>query len=229
MLSVLAIIPARGGSKGLARKNVLPFAGRPLIAHTVSHALGSRRVTRTVVSTDDAEITRAARAAGAEVVSRPPALATDTSPSEGAISHVLDALCEGEGYLPDLVVFLQATSPLRDAGDIDGAVELLLRDEADSVLSVCASHDFLWTREGSHARPLNYDPARRPRRQEMMPQFRENGSIYVFRTVGYLKHRCRLFGRVGMFEQPGRLGFQIDTEEDFAFLESMAHPLSLAA
>ncbi|MBL9000697.1 MAG: acylneuraminate cytidylyltransferase family protein [Phycisphaerae bacterium] len=229
MLNVLAIIPARGGSKGLPRKNVLPLAGRPLIAHTIGHALTSRRVTRTVVSTDDAEIELVSRAAGAEVVHRPPALATDASPSEGAVSHVLDALCESEGYLPDLVVFLQATSPLREAGDIDGAIHLLLREEADSVLSVCASHDFLWTNDGRGARPLNYDPARRPRRQEMQPQFRENGSIYVFRTVGYLKHRCRLFGKVGLFVQTARHGMQVDTETDFAFIESFAHVPLLAA
>lgn len=229
MLEILAIIPARGGSKGLPRKNLRPFAGRPLITHSISHALASRRVTRTVVSTDDAEIARVSRAAGAEVISRPPVLATDTAPSEGAISHVLDALCESEGYLPDLVVFLQATSPLRDAGDIDGAIDRLMQEEADSALSVCPSHDFMWSRENSIARPLNYDPSRRPRRQDMAPQFRENGSIYVFRTVGYLKHRCRLFGKVALFEQPLRSSLQIDTLEDLQVLESFVAPHAIAA
>ncbi len=99
-MEILAIIPARGGSKGIPRKNVLPLAGKPLIAHNIAAALASHLVTRVVVSTDDAEIAAVARDHGAEVVMRPDALAGDVARSEDALLHVLDTLEEAEGYRP---------------------------------------------------------------------------------------------------------------------------------
>jgi len=224
---VLAIIPARGGSKGVPRKNVRLLTGRPLICHSISHALRSGLVTRTVVSTDDAEIAEVSRRAGAEVVQRPALLSADSSPSEPALLHVLDTLRQQEGYRPELVVFLQATSPIRADDAIDEAIRQLGREQADSLVSVCASHDFLWTNGATGGEPVNYDPARRPRRQDMKPQFRENGSIYVMRAAGLQQHGCRIFGRVALFEQPMLHGFQIDTPEDFRLCETV-HEIALA-
>ncbi len=217
----LAIIPARGGSKGVVRKNLRVLAGRPLVAHSVGHALGARGVTRTVVSTDDAEIARVSRDAGAEVVERPAEIAGDGASSESALLHVLAELHRREGYSPETVVFLQATSPVRDAGDVDNALAQMKQEGADSLVSVCASHEFLWTlREGVGA-ALNYDPASRPRRQEMGSQFRENGSIYVMKGAGLVRHGCRLFGRIALYVMDQARSFQIDTEEDFAVVEAM--------
>ena len=122
---VLAIIPARGGSKGIPRKNVRPLLGRPLLAHSIEHARQAPSVTRVVVSTDDAEIAAVARRFGAEVVDRPAEISGDAASSESALLHVLDHLRDAEGYEPDLVVFLQATSPLRRPGDVQGAIETL--------------------------------------------------------------------------------------------------------
>ena len=170
MNEVLAIIPARGGSKGILRKNLRPFAGRPLVAHSIQHALKSSLVTRTVVSTDDDEIAALAASCGAGVVHRPPALSGDAASTESALLHALDVLALEEGYRPELVVLLQATSPIRESADIDGALRLLRETGADSLLSACPSHDFLWTTQGEAggggvwAQPLNYDPVRRPRR-----------------------------------------------------------------
>src|SRR3954467_12096692 len=113
MSGVLAIIPARGGSKGIPRKNVRPFLGKPLLAHTIEHARLAPSVTRVVVSTDDAEIAAIAGRHGAEVVTRPADISGDVAGSEAALRHVLDHLEAAERYEPDLVVFLQATSPLR--------------------------------------------------------------------------------------------------------------------
>jgi CMP-N,N'-diacetyllegionaminic acid synthase len=130
-VDVLALIPARGGSKGIPRKNLAPLAGRPLLAWTVDAALGSRAVTRTVVSTEDDEIAAAARELGAEVLARPPELAADETPMQPVIVHALDEL-----EAPEVLVLLQPTSPLRRAEHVDEAVDLLLATGADSVVSV---------------------------------------------------------------------------------------------
>lgn len=220
MSDVVAIIPARGGSKGVPRKNVRAFAGRPLIVHSIEQARCAACVSRTVVSTDDAEIAGAARDAGAEVVVRPAGISGDQAPSEPALLHALDALARG-GFRPGVVVFLQATSPVRDSADIDAAVALLRERGADCVVSATPSHDFLWSESGGVASPLNYDPARRPRRQEMPPQFRENGSIYVMRAEGFRKAECRVFGRAAVYPMPAIKSFQIDSPEDFGLVEAM--------
>ncbi|MCW3062660.1 MAG: hypothetical protein JWQ02_4481, partial [Capsulimonas sp.] len=110
-MNVCAIIPARGGSKGLPRKNVTPIAGVPLIARTVNAAKAAALVTRVVVSTDDREIETIARAAGADIITRPASLSTDTSSSESALLHCIETLHSEENYLPVLIVFLQASSP----------------------------------------------------------------------------------------------------------------------
>jgi CMP-N,N'-diacetyllegionaminic acid synthase len=130
-VDVVALIPARGGSKGIPRKNLAPLGGRPLLAWTIEAALGSRAVTRTVVSTEDGEIAAAARELGAEVLVRPPELAADDTPMQPVIAH---ALAELPGH--DVLVLLQPTSPLRRAEDVDEAVDLLLATGADSVVSV---------------------------------------------------------------------------------------------
>jgi CMP-N-acetylneuraminic acid synthetase len=130
-VDVLALIPARGGSKGIPRKNLAPLGGRPLLTWTVEAALGSRAVTRTVVSTEDDEIAAAARELGAEMLARPPALAADDTPMQPVIAHALDEL-----EAPEVLVLLQPTSPLRRAEHVDEAVDLLLASGADSVVSV---------------------------------------------------------------------------------------------
>jgi CMP-N,N'-diacetyllegionaminic acid synthase len=130
-VEVVALIPARGGSRGIPRKNLAVVAGRPLLAWAVDAARGSERVTRTVVSTDDAEIAAAARELGAEVLARPPELAADETPMAGVIAH---ALVELPGA--DVLVLLQPTSPLRRARHVDEAVDLLVSSGADSVVSV---------------------------------------------------------------------------------------------
>lgn len=226
---VLAIIPARGGSKGVPRKNLRALCGRPLVVHSIEHALKARGVNRTVVSTDDEEIARVSREAGAEVIERPANLAGDKATSESALLHALGVVEARDGYVPTTVVFLQATSPVRDADDVDAALGTLISQRADSLVSVCRSHDFLWTRRGKTGVPTNYKPSKRPRRQDMAPQFRENGSIYIMKAAGLRKHRCRLFGRIALYEMDQARSFQVDTEEDFALIEAMMQRDSRAA
>ncbi len=211
---IVAIIPARGGSKRVPGKNLRDFRGLPLIAHSIQDALLSKQVTRTIVSTDDDAIVSVSLEYGAEVVRRPPSLASDTATSESALLHVLDELKAKDGYEPELVVFLQCTSPGRDPEDIDGAVATLRDSGADSVLSVCRFDKYIWVGGETSAKPLNYDYRRRWRDQDFPPQFMENGSIYVSSLRVLRGEKNRLGGKIALFEMPKEKSFQIDHEED---------------
>jgi CMP-N-acetylneuraminic acid synthetase len=137
-MAIVAIIPARGGSRGLPGKHLLLLAGEPMIAHTVRAALAARRVDRVLVSTDDEAIARAARRAGAEVpFLRPAELAADDTPTLPVIRHAVEWL-EAAGERVEVVVTLQPTSPLRDAAEIDAVLTLLERTGADSAVSVAS-------------------------------------------------------------------------------------------
>lgn len=218
---VLSIIPARGGSRRLPGKNLLPVAGKPLLVHTVDHALGAARIDRVVVSTDDPAIAGTARHAGAEVVDRPAELAVDTAPSEAALLHVLDVLEAREGYRPELVVFLQATAPVRTAADVDRAVDRLRDEGADSLLSVVESRRFLWRLEGGRPAPLNYDPRERPRTQDRRPEYHENGSIYVMKTEVLRETGNRLGGRITLHPMAEECFVDVDGPLDLALAEAV--------
>lgn len=216
---VLVVIPARGGSKGIPRKNVLLVAGHPLITHTIAQARASKCVTRIVVSTDDEEITQISMGAGADVILRPQEISGDMSTSESAISHVLDYLHSSEGYVPELVVFMQCTSPVRRSNDIDRAIETLRAEHADSLLSVSPSHKFLWARAKGDVTSLNYDFRKRPRRQDMPKQYVENGSIYVFKTEMFRLTGNRLGGKIALHIMDEEAAWDIDTPFDMKIAE----------
>ena len=181
----LAIIPARGGSKGLPRKNLLRLSGKPLIAHTIEAARVARSLQRIVVSTESPEIAEVGRQYGAEVpFLRPAELAGDETPTLPVLQHVLAQLEATEGCTPDIVVLLQPTSPLRRAEDIDRAVDLLERSGADSVVSLCAAeHHPAWMRrlEGDRVLPFLENGPEYTRRQDMPPVYRLNGAVYITR------------------------------------------------
>jgi CMP-N,N'-diacetyllegionaminic acid synthase len=156
---ILAIVPARGGSKGIPRKNVIPVGGRPLIAHSIEQARTSRLVTRTIVSTDDAEIADVARAHGAEVpFMRPAQYAQDLSLDIDVFTHALQWLADHEGYRPELVVHLRPTGPVRRVELIDQAIALMLEHpEADALRSVSAPIQTpykMWRIDGGYLHPL---------------------------------------------------------------------------
>ena len=219
--TIVCIVPARGGSKGVPKKNLRLLAGILLLVHTLHHARAAARIGRIVVSTDDQEIATVARREGADVVVRPPELSTDEASSESAIAHALAVLAR-ERYVPDIVVFLQCTSPFRTPGDIDAAVQPVLAGEADSVLSVVPFHGLVWQRDDDGgSQPVNFDPARRPRRQEMAPRFVENGSIYVFTRELFERSGVRLGGRVRLHVMHGAAGLDIDSELDLQIAEAL--------
>ena len=215
---VLGIIPARGGSKGLPRKNVLPLCGKPLIAWTIEAALNASELTRVVVTTDDDEIAAVAHSCGAEIIMRPADLAADASPTEPALLHALDTLQAAEGYAPDAVALLQCTSPLRGSDIVDAGIELLFASNADAVLTVCPiQHWYLagTIAEDGEYRP-EYDYQNRPFSQNMPHRYRENGALYVTRTALLRAEKNRLGGRVQALVMDIARSVDIDSPEDFA-------------
>ncbi|MGD2079742.1 MAG: acylneuraminate cytidylyltransferase family protein [Nitrospirota bacterium] len=219
---MLALIPARQGSKRLPGKNVLPLAGRPLIAHTIGHALFSSTVNRVVVSTDGDEIAEVSARYGAEVIRRPAEMATDEASSLPALKHALEWLERSDGYVPDAVVFLQCTSPVRRAGDIDGAVRAFASGDADCVFSACRFKDYIWRVEKGGVDSVNFDYRNEWWRGQDFPlQYRSNGSIFVYRTEELKKAGSIFFGKLAIYEMDYLSSFQVDTPEDFDLCRSI--------
>ena len=220
---VLAIIPARGGSRSIPRKNLADLGGIPLIAWTIGAAQGARSVDRVVVSTDDPEIANVSRQWGAEVVERPAEISGDEASSESALEHVLETMRQERGYRPSLVVFLQPTSPFRAPDDIDLAVECLRDGNADSAFSARAVEGFVWRSEDCEPVPLTYDSRRRPRRQDLRGRvLEENGSIYVFKPSVLDETGSRLGGKIAVHVMAAEYSFQIDTPGDLEFMRKLA-------
>lgn len=216
---IVAMIPARGGSKGIPGKNIVQLAGKPLIAYTVEQAVASARVGRVIVSTDSEEIAAAAEQYGASVVFRPAEISGDEATSESALKHCLDRLESREAFVPELVVFLQATSPLRTTGDIDAAIATLERDEADSLFSACPQGAFVWRHMPTGFEPLSYDPRSRPRRQEAPIDVAENGSIYVFKPWVLKELGCRIGGRISVYMMSVLDSLQVDEIDDLPIVD----------
>lgn len=222
MSEVVAIIPARGGSKGVPRKNLRRVGGVPLVARAIAAAGRSGAVDRIVVSTDDDEIAAVAREWGADVVERPADLAGDTASSESAVLHVLGVLAQ-RGVDVSVVAFLQATSPFIDAPALAAAVRLVGSDRFDSVFAAIETYGFLWRRdESSGAVAINHDAAHRPRRQDREPHHLETGAFYVFGAAGFEASAHRFFGRIGVVEVPERTALEIDTLSELENARALA-------
>jgi N-acylneuraminate cytidylyltransferase len=219
---VVAIIPARGGSTGVPRKNVLPVGGVPLVARAVAAARAAERVDEVVVTTDDDEIARVAAEAGATIVRRPAELAGATASSESALLHALDDL-ERRGIPASTIVFLQATSPFIAPAGIDEAVDLVTSGEVDCAFSAYETYGFLWGRgEDAQAHAINHDAAHRPRRQDRSPHYLETGAFYAFDAAGFRRAGHRFFGRIGIVEVPERSAIEIDEPAQLAVARAIA-------
>jgi N-acylneuraminate cytidylyltransferase len=221
-MSSLAIIPARGGSKSIPHKNIKSLCGKPLIAWTIEVALAAEAIDRVVVSTDDEEIARVSRNFGAEVVRRPAEIAGSLASSESALIHVLQRLQEDEGYRPEVVAFLQCTSPLTMPADIEGVIRLVTEGGYDSAVSMVPFHYFIW-REDDKGRMVgvNHVATRRLMRQERETEYLEVGAAYVMRASGLIEHEFRFFGRVGRYLLPAARAFEIDEPEDWSRAEML--------
>lgn len=217
-MNVIAIILARSGSKGIPKKNLVPFCGKPLIAWTIEQARKAKTIQAVYVSTDGVEIAQVAKEYGALVIKRPKELATDTSSSEEALLHALEKIQQDRKV--DIVVFLQCTSPLREPEDIDNAFKMFIEEKADSLFSVAVLEDFcIWKHQEGKLASITFDYKNRGMRQQREPYYLENGSIYIFKPEILCKCNNRLGGKMIMYEMPYWKSFEIDTWEDLEICE----------
>jgi YrbI family 3-deoxy-D-manno-octulosonate 8-phosphate phosphatase len=229
---VLAVIPARGGSKGVPAKNLTPVGGVPLVARAVRECRAARYVTDVVVSTDDRAIAAAARQAGAEVVLRPAAIAGDTATSEAAVLHAMESHEALHGAPVDVVLLVQCTSPFLVREDVDGVAGAVVDQGADTAVTVAPFHGFLWrdatdgTAGGGHG--VNHDKSFRPRRQDRPQDLLETGAAYAMDAAGFREHRHRFFGRTELVRTDPARVLEIDDPHDLARARALAPLLDAA-
>ena len=211
--NIVAIIPARAGSKGIENKNIIDFCGKPLIAWSIEQALTSKKIDDVFVSTDGKQIAEIAQQYGAKVIWRPAELASDTATSEDAIIHAVNLIKQQR--IIDVVVFLQATSPIRLQKDIDGAITTFFDNDLDSLFSMTILEDYCIWKETEHGlQSYTFDYNNRGRRQDREKLFLENGSIYIFKPDILMKCKNRLGGKIGMYEMPFERSYEIDSYQD---------------
>ncbi len=225
MSVVIAIIPARGGSKGIELKNMTLVGDRPLIAYTIERALESNEIQQVYVSTDHPTISSYAASLGTIVVTRPNEISGDHAQIEDAMSHMfenfaIDSDWAGAWTDDDLVVLLQPTSPLRRPHDIDGAIRHLRDGQFDSVFSATPIFPYVWmpagSGDGTMQRAFREHELPRLNRQDRQPMLQENGAIYVTRIPYFLAEHNRLSGHIGHYRMPPFTALEIDTEFDIA-------------
>ncbi|HEX6987968.1 MAG TPA: acylneuraminate cytidylyltransferase family protein [Bacillota bacterium] len=219
MLKVLAIIPARGGSRSIPRKNLALLDGKPLIAHTIAVARSVPEIDRIVVSTDSPDIAAAARRCGAETpFLRPAELARDDTPGIDPLIHAVQWLAQHEGYRPDYVLCLQPTSPLRNVGDIRQALRVAAERDAEAVVSVVpVKHHPYWTRRiEPDGRLVDFlpDNPEVARRQDLPPAYALNGAVYLMRYDILMQRRTWQTDRTYALVMPPERSIDIDTPLD---------------
>mgnify|MGYP003972424137 CR=1 FL=1 len=214
MTNIVAIIPARGGSKGLPNKNIIDFCGKPLIAWTIEQCLSSKYISDVWVSSDSQEILSVSEKYGAKTINRPSDISGDLASSESVWRHAIEVIPRNDNI--DLVFAPQVTSPLRETKDINNAIELFQKEKYDSMFSSCIAEDlFFWERSKSgELQSVNYDYLNRKRRQDVQEQVIENGSFYVFRPEILQKNNNRFGGKIGHFKMDFWKMFEIDNLED---------------
>ncbi|MEY3574941.1 MAG: hypothetical protein RLZZ88_84 [Actinomycetota bacterium] len=206
----ICLIPARGGSKGVNRKNLRTVGGVPLVARSIHAALASGVMSSVTVSTDDDEIAAISKEEGAAVLRRPAQFASDEATSESVIEHFLRENSIVTGHL----IMVQPTTPFLEAEDLVALAEL--RNSFDTALTVSSSHVFLWRSAVDRSLSgINHDAAIRQRRQDIdHEEFAENGGAYLMSIKGFYIHRHRFFGRIGYVAMPYDRSLEIDTEAD---------------
>jgi N-acylneuraminate cytidylyltransferase len=235
-MSTLAIVPARGGSVGLPGKNLQTVGGLPLVARAVRSARLAG-IARVVVSTDDDAIAATAQRAGAQVLARPPQIADGQASSESALLDVLDQLAASGAALPQVLVFLQATSPFIDADELARAVRRVEAGAADVVFSATESHAFHWAPAGGAwgvragpepeggrrlVEPVDHPPDHRPRRQDLGARWRETGAFYAMDAAGFRRAGYRFFGRVECAPVRPLTALEIDSPDDLLAARALA-------
>ncbi len=220
-MEIIAVIPARGGSKGVLKKNIRLLADKPLIHYTIHAAQHSRYIDHVIVSTDDDEITNVALKDGAQVIKRPPEIAGDDASTIEAVFHVLSQY-KGRGLEPKLVVLLQPTSPFRTSFDIDAALDIFLQNDCDSVVSLVeTTHPPYWNMvlEGSYLKPLFNQEYLTKRRQDLPKTYLPNGAIYIASAETLKQTHSFYTPKTKPYIMPAERSLDIDSEFDLLFAE----------
>ena len=221
----LGLIGARGGSKGIPRKNLVDLAGHPLIYYTFVEALKSKLLDRVVLTTDDPEIAELAKSLGVDVpFLRPPELASDTAALADAIQHALDWLKEHEGYAPDAILLLQPTSPLRQTKHIDEAIKLFQTENAGSVISLSPPQEHPWDMvyfedEQMHFARDKYSEL--TNRQTYREFFYINGAIYITSVELFAKHKNFWTGKIIPYYMNALDSIDVDSESDLVIADCL--------
>ena len=217
-MNIVAIIPARGGSKGIPRKNIKELCEKPLITYIIETALRVEELDRVIVSTEDKEIAEVAKKCGAEVpFMRPEELARDETPTLPVLQHAVKYLEEKENYKPDIVVLLYATSPLLKHERVSEAIKLLKARDFDSVLSVVEDRGHYWIeKDGKHVRLYPKNPKNR---QFEKPLLKENGAIYLCKRDLLMKENTMVGGKIGFLKIQKEESIDIDEPLDFEIAE----------
>lgn len=220
---ILVIVPARGGSKGVPRKNIRNLNGKPLISYTIEEAKKSKYIDRVVVSTEDIEIAKVSEKFGAEVpYLRPVELSKDDSPTIDCIIHVVNWLKEKENYIPDYVCLLQCTSPLRTYKDINGTIEKTINLNMDGAVSICESEANPYWSNVFYGDKLKYfieEGKQITRRQDLPKVYRMNGSVYVIKTNILLEQKTFETENITGYVMNNENSVDIDNEIDFKLAE----------
>lgn len=216
---ISCIIPARGGSEGIKKKNLYPLLGKPLIQWTIEQALRSK-VDNVFVSTDDNEIKNISLELGAEVIQRPNELSDSVSSSESALKHAIKEITTVKEKKPSLITFLQATSPLRLPDDINNAIDQFYQSSSDSLFSSSVLEDLtLWHKQDEGWASINFDYKNRGRRQELNKNYIENGSIYLFKPEILESFNNRLGGVIDSYIMESWQYHEIDIISDIQVVE----------
>ncbi len=232
---LLALVPARGGSKGIPRKNLALLAGRPLIEHTLAAVRASRRIDDTLLSTDDEEIAAcAARCGFATTYRRPAALAADDTPMIEAVEHALGWYARERGQTPEAILLLQPTSPLRSAADIDGAIERFAASATDTLASVHAMGEHpceCVVAQGASWQYLVTPPPTGAGRQHYRGRYLFiNGALYLARTAVLLAQRRFVVpGATLLYEMPRTRGIDVDSPLDLAYAAALLAQAAVSA
>ena len=221
---ILSIITARGGSKGLKRKNVVDLAGKPLIAWTIEASLDSKYITKTIVSSDDKEALDISKEYGANVVRRPDDLSSDSATSESVIKHTIDYL-ESMGEMFDIVILLQPTSPLRNSKDIDSAFEIMFNSDATAVISTSEFDNkilktFIETPDG-FLKGVSNNEYPFIRRQDLPVVYMSNGAIYIIDVNIFNKNLSLITDRTVPYLMPANKSFDVDSESDLLSIQRL--------
>ncbi|MDC0632825.1 acylneuraminate cytidylyltransferase family protein [Candidatus Pelagibacter ubique] len=221
-MKYIAIIPCRKNSKGIKNKNIKLFNKKPLLYWTIKVAKQTKLIEKIFVTSDSDRIISIAKKFGVNSIKRPKKLATDLSTSESAILHALKKI----NYNFKNIIFLQATSPLRKKDDITKAIKYFEKKKLDSLFSSCLADSIhLWKYSNNKLKHFENTQSVRKPRQLNNNKFLENGSLYIFNRQKFLKYKSRFFGKIGTYIMDKKYSYEIDTHDDFNFLEIYAKKL----